>query len=81
MYNHIKVELQGVQQELQSSLAISTTPLIAGTVEPGYEPTQLHQIVNKVESHLQRVREEIAQAIQALTQVQGVLVEQRNAAE
>jgi hypothetical protein len=52
MYNRIEIELQGVQQALQSSRAVSTAPLIAGTVEPGDEPTQLHWIVDMVEAHL-----------------------------
>jgi hypothetical protein len=81
MYNRIEVELQGVQQALQSSRAVSTAPLTAGTVEPGDEPAQLHQITDKVEAHLRRAQEETTQAIQALTQVQGVLVEQRSAVE
>jgi hypothetical protein len=52
MYNRIEIELQGVQQELQSSRAVSTVPLTAGTVEPGDEPTQFHQITDKVEALL-----------------------------
>jgi hypothetical protein len=52
MYNLIDIELQGVQQALQSSHAISTAPLTAGTIEPRDEPAQLHQIVDKVEARL-----------------------------
>jgi hypothetical protein len=81
MYNRIEIELQGVQQALQSSRAVSTAPLTTGTVEPGDEPAQLHRIVDMVEAHLRRAQEDTAQATQALTQVQGVLVEQRSAAE
>jgi hypothetical protein len=81
MYNRIEIELQGVQQALQSSRAVSTAPLTAGTVEPGDEPTQLHRIADMVEAHLRRAQEDTVQATQALTQVQGVLVEQRSAVE
>jgi hypothetical protein len=81
MYNRIEIELQGVQQALQSSRAVSIAPLTTGTVEPGDEPTQLHQIADMVEARLRQAQEETTQAIQALTQVQGVLVEQRSAAE
>jgi hypothetical protein len=52
MYNRIEIELQGVQQALHSSHAVSMVLLIAGTVEPGDEPAQLHHIVDKVEAHL-----------------------------
>jgi hypothetical protein len=75
MYNRIEIELQGVQQELQYSRAVSTASLIAGTVESGEEPAQLHRIVDMVEARLRRAQEETVQATQDLTQVQGVLVE------
>jgi hypothetical protein len=81
MYNRIEVELQGVQQALQSSRTVSTAPLPLGTPELGDEPAQLHRIADTVEAHLRRAQEETTQATQALTQVQGVLVEQRSAAE
>jgi hypothetical protein len=81
MYNKIEVELQGVQQALQSSRAVSTAPLSLGTPELGDEPTQLHRLADTVEAHLRRAQEETTQATQALAQVQGVLVEQRSAAE
>jgi hypothetical protein len=81
MYNRIEVELQGVQQALQSSHAVSTVPLPLGTPEPGDEPTQLHRLTDTVEAHLRRAQEETTQATQALVQVQGVLVEQRQAVE
>jgi hypothetical protein len=42
MYNYIEIELQGVQQALQSSHAVSTSPPTAGIVELGDEPAQLH---------------------------------------
>jgi chromosome segregation ATPase len=47
----------------------------------GDEPTQLHRLAETVEAHLRRAQEETEQATQALTQVQGVLVEQHRAAE
>jgi hypothetical protein len=52
IYNRIKVELQGVQQALQSSRAVSTAPLLLGTTELGDESTQLHRSVDIVEAHL-----------------------------
>jgi hypothetical protein len=42
IYNRIKVELQGVQQALQSICAVSTAPLPLETPELGYESSQLH---------------------------------------
>jgi hypothetical protein len=70
-----------VQQALQSSRAVSTVPLTIGTTGTGDEPTQLHQIVDKVEARLRRAQEDTAQATQALTQVQSALVEQQSKAE
>jgi hypothetical protein len=52
MYNRIEVELQGVQQALQSSRAVSTAPLPLGTPELGDEPAQLHRIADTVEARL-----------------------------
>jgi hypothetical protein len=52
MYNHINIELQGVQKALQSSHIASIAPLTVGTVELGDEPAQLHWIVDMVEDHL-----------------------------
>jgi hypothetical protein len=46
MYNRIEIELQGVQQVLQTSGAVPTAPLTTGTVEPRDEPAQLHQIAD-----------------------------------
>jgi hypothetical protein len=66
MYNRIEVELQGVQQALQSSRVVSTAP---GEPELGDEPAQLHRLVDTVEARLRRVQEETAQATQTLTQV------------
>jgi hypothetical protein len=54
MYNRIEVELQGVQQALQSSRAISTVPLPLGTLELRDEPSQLHWLTYTVKSHLRR---------------------------
>jgi hypothetical protein len=42
VFNQIKGELQEVQQALQFSHAVSTTPLKIGTEEPGDELAQLH---------------------------------------
>jgi hypothetical protein len=52
MYNKIEVELQGVQQALQSSHTVSTVPLSLGTPEPRDEPTQIHRLIDIVEAHL-----------------------------
>jgi hypothetical protein len=76
MYNRIKVELQGVQQALQSSRAVPTASLPLGTLELGNKATQLHWLTDTVEAHLRRAQEETTQATQTLVQVHGVLVEQ-----
>jgi hypothetical protein len=52
VFSRIKGELQEVQQALQSSQVFSTMPLTIGTIGTSNEPTQLHQIVDKVETHL-----------------------------
>jgi hypothetical protein len=54
VFGQIKDELQGVQQALQPSRAVSTTPLTVRTPELGDEPAQLHHIVDTVEARLQR---------------------------
>jgi hypothetical protein len=54
MYNRINIELQGVQQALQSNCAVSTLPLSTRTPELGDEPSQLHRITETVEAHLRR---------------------------
>jgi hypothetical protein len=66
MYNRIEIELQGVQQALQSSRAVSTAPLPEGTTEEGDEPVQLRKIVATVEVRLRKAQEETTQATQAL---------------
>jgi hypothetical protein len=81
MYDRIKVKLQGVQQSLQSSRTVSTTPLPSREPELGDETSQLHRLADAVEARLCRTQEEIEQATQALKQVQGVLVEQCRVAE
>jgi len=81
MYNRIEIELWGVQQALQSSHIVSNLPLPLGTPELGNKSTQLHQLVDIDEALLRRAQEEKEQATQALMQVQGILVEQRRAAE
>jgi hypothetical protein len=54
MYNRIEIELQGVQQALQSSHAVSSTPLPEGTIEEGNEPVQLCKIANTVKVRLRK---------------------------
>jgi hypothetical protein len=51
VFNQIKGELQELQHALQSNRTVSTLPLTIGTEEPGDEPTQLHQITDKVAAH------------------------------
>jgi hypothetical protein len=81
MNNRIEIELQGVQQALQSSLTVSTTPLPKGTTEEGDEPVQLRKIADRVEVHLWKAQEETTQATQALKQAQEEIIEQRRAAQ
>jgi hypothetical protein len=81
VFNQIKVELQGVQQQLQSSCIVSSAPLPSETPELGDEPAQLHRITDTAESHLQRAQEETSQATQALEQVQGFLEEKCSTTE
>jgi hypothetical protein len=81
VFSRIRDELQGVQQAIQSSRAVSTAPLPSGTPELGDEPAQLHRIVDTVEARLRRAQEEIAQATQALAQVQKDLEDHRSTAE
>jgi hypothetical protein len=76
MYNRIEIELQGVQQAIQSSHAVSIAPLPLGTPKVGDEPAQIHQIADTVEARLPQAQEETTQATLDLVQVQGVLVEQ-----
>jgi hypothetical protein len=52
MYSPIEIALQGVQQALQSSRALSTTPLPEGTTEVGDESIQIHKISDAVKVHL-----------------------------
>jgi hypothetical protein len=66
MYRKIEIALQGVQQALQSSRAISTAPLLEGTTKVGDESVQFCNIVDTVEVRLQHAQEEKAQATQAL---------------
>jgi hypothetical protein len=56
MYNRIEIELQGVQQALQSSRAVSTALLPEGTTEEGDEPVQLHKIAATVEVRLRKAQ-------------------------
>jgi hypothetical protein len=81
MYSQIEIALQGVQQALQSSRAISTTPLPEGTTKEGDESVQLRKIVDTVEVCLRHAQEEKAQATQALKKAQEEIIEQRQAAQ
>jgi hypothetical protein len=62
MYNRIEIKLQGVNQALHSSHAVSIAPLSARTPEMGDEPAQLHQIIETVETLLQQAHEETGKA-------------------
>jgi hypothetical protein len=75
MYNRIEIELQGVQQDRQSSRTISSTPLPEGTTEEGNELVQLHKIANTVEVCLRKSQEETTQATQALKKAQEEVLE------
>jgi hypothetical protein len=68
LFNRIKGELKEVQQALQSSQVVSTTPVIRETSGTGDEPTQLHQIIDQVKARLRRAQEDTTQATQALMQ-------------
>jgi hypothetical protein len=81
VFNRIKVELQGMQQALQSSRIVPTAPLSAETSRLGDESAQLHRIADTVEAHLRRAQEETTQATQALAQVQKDLEDQHSVAE
>jgi hypothetical protein len=81
MYNRIEIELQGVQQALQSSRAVSSAALPEGTTKEGDEPVQLHKIADTVEVHLRKAQEETTQATQALKKAQEEIIEQRRAAQ
>jgi hypothetical protein len=81
MYNRIEIVLQGVQQALQSSRAVSTAPLPEGTTEEEDEPVQLCKIADTVEVCLWKAQEETTQATQALKQAQEEVIEQRRAAQ
>jgi hypothetical protein len=56
MYDRIDIELQGVQQALQSSRAVS---IVSGEPELGDEPAQIHRLANTVEACLRKAQEEI----------------------
>jgi hypothetical protein len=56
-------------------------PLIMETPGTTDEPTQLRQITEKVEAHLRRAQEDIAQATQALAQEHSTNREQQRKAE
>jgi hypothetical protein len=69
VFNHIRDELQGVQQAIQFSLCSFHCTLPSETPTIGDEPTQLHRIADTVEARLRRAQEETTQATQALAQV------------
>jgi hypothetical protein len=81
MYNRIEIELQGVQQALQSSRVVSSAPLPEGTPKEGNEPVQLRKIADIVEVHLRKAQEETVQATQALKKAQEEIIEQHQAAQ
>jgi hypothetical protein len=58
MYERIEAELRGVHKSLHSSHVVSTTPPPLEGIELGYEPAQLHIIVDATEAHLCRRHEE-----------------------
>jgi hypothetical protein len=60
MYSQTEIALQGVQQVLQSSQAISTAPLPEGTTEVGDESLQLCKIVDTFKVCLRHAQEEKA---------------------
>jgi hypothetical protein len=66
MYDRTEVELRGVQQTLQSSRPVSTTPLPSGEPKLGDEPAQLCQLFDAIESRLRCAQEEVEQATQSL---------------
>jgi hypothetical protein len=67
-----------VQQAIQSSREFSTMPVKIETTGTVDEPTQLRQIVEKVEARLRRSQEDTVQATQDLEKVQITLrVQQR----
>jgi hypothetical protein len=62
MYDRIEVELQGVQQDIQSIHVVSIVPLPSGEQESGDEPTQLRRLADATEAHLRQAQEETEQA-------------------
>jgi hypothetical protein len=81
MYEKIEVELQGVQQALQSNRAVSTAPMPEGTPKERDELDQLRKIVDLVEIHLQKEEEVIAQATQALNHAHKEIIEKHQVAQ
>jgi hypothetical protein len=75
LFNRIKGELKEVQQELQSSQAVSTIPLIRKTSGTCDESKQLHQIAHQIEAHHRRAQEDTVQATQASMQAHTTLLE------
>jgi hypothetical protein len=71
MYSQIEITLQGVQQALQSSRAISTTPLPEGIEEEGDESVEDRAKVQKEKEQLIakqiRIEEAVNKAFFSLT--------------
>jgi hypothetical protein len=74
MYSSIEIELQGVQQALQLRCVVSIATLSVRTPEVGDELAQLHRITDLAEARFRKAQDEVEKSIQALTQVQGLLV-------
>jgi len=50
--DRIEVEIQWVEQALQSSRVVSIVPLPSGEPKLGVEPAQIHRLDKTVEAHL-----------------------------
>jgi cystathionine beta-lyase/cystathionine gamma-synthase len=70
-----------VQQALQSSRVISTTPLPEGAIEVGEESVQLCKTIDTFEIRLRHAQEEKEQVTQALNKVQEEIIEQHRATQ
>jgi heme-binding NEAT domain protein len=80
LFHQITGKFKEAQQALQSSQAVSTVSLTMEISGTGDEPTQLHQITEKVEARLRRAQEDIEKATQALAQAQSAHEEKRRKA-
>jgi hypothetical protein len=75
MYDRIEVELRGEQQAIKSSHAVSTTPPTSEAPELGDDHSQLRRLADATEACLRRAQEETEHTIEALKQVQKVVIE------